>query len=102
VRRYAGHPLVGEVRGVGLLAGLEIVQDKAAKRPFPAKAGAAALVQAKCQENGLILRAMGDTIAFCPPLVITEAEIEEMLARFATGFGEAAAILARNSDGMST
>ena len=102
VRRFADHPLVGEVRGVGLLAGLELVQDKAAKRPFPAKAGAAALVQAKCQENGLIVRAMGDTVAFCPPLIITEPEIEELLRRFGKGFGEATAILARRSDGMST
>jgi 4-aminobutyrate--pyruvate transaminase len=102
VRRFADHPLVGEVRGVGLLAGLELVQDKAAKRPFPAKVGAAALVQAKCQENGLIVRAMGDTVAFCPPLIITEPEIEELLRRFGKGFAEAAAILARTSDGMST
>ncbi len=102
VRRFADHPLVGEVRGVGLLAGLELVQDKAAKRPFPAKTGAAALIQAKCQEHGLILRAMGDTVAFCPPLVITEPEIEELLRRFGKGFAEAAAILARGSDGMST
>jgi 4-aminobutyrate---pyruvate transaminase len=107
VRGFADHPLVGEVRGLGLLAGIELVSDKRTKAPFPPQAGVAALVQAKCQENGVILRALGDTIAFCPPLVITEAEIEELLRRFGKGFAEAASIIARrsdarSSDGMST
>jgi 4-aminobutyrate--pyruvate transaminase len=102
VRRFAGHPLVGEVRGLGLLAGIELVRDKATKAAFPAPAGVGALVQQKCQENGVILRALGDTIAFCPPLVITADEIAELLRRFAAGFAEAAATLARRSDGMST
>ena len=95
LRRFADHPLVGEVRGVGLVAGIELVRDKATKAPFPAEAGLGALVQAKCQEHGVILRSMGDTIAFCPPLVIERDEIEEMLRRFERGLGEAADLVAR-------
>jgi 4-aminobutyrate---pyruvate transaminase len=89
VRRFAGHPLVGEVRGVGLIAGIELVRDREAKTPFPAQAGVGALVAAKCQEAGVILRSLGDTIAFCPPLVISPAETEEMLRRFERGLAAA-------------
>jgi 4-aminobutyrate--pyruvate transaminase len=99
VRRYADHPLVGEVRGVGLLAGIELTGDKKTKAPAPK--GAALLVADKCQAHGLIVRALGDSIAFCPPLVITAAEIGELLARFERGFGEAAAELGRRG-GMSS
>ncbi len=95
LRRYADHPLVGEVRGVGLLGGIELVRDKAKRLPFPAATGVGALVQAKCQEHGVIIRAMGDTIAFCPPLVITAGEMEEMFRRFDRGLTDATALLAR-------
>jgi 4-aminobutyrate---pyruvate transaminase len=95
LRRFADHPLVGEVRGVGLIGGIELVRDKASKTPFSPAAGVGAKVQAKCQEHGLILRAMGDTIAFCPPLVITAAELEELLGRFGAGLAAAAAEVAR-------
>ena len=79
--------------------GIELVRDKQTKAPFPPQAGVAALIQAKCQEHGVIVRSLGDTIAFCPPLVITEAEIEELLRRFGKGFAEAAAIVARRGGG---
>ena len=95
LRRFADHPLVGEVRGVGLVGGIELVRDKAKKTPFPASTGLGAMVQAKCQDHGVILRAMGDTIAFCPPLVITREELEEMFRRFGQGLAEAATQIAR-------
>jgi 4-aminobutyrate--pyruvate transaminase len=75
------HPLVGEARGIGLIGALELVADKDAKTPFPAKAGLPARAVAYAQEEGLILRAIGDAIAFSPPLVITEAEIGSLLDR---------------------
>ncbi len=95
LRRFADHPLVGEVRGIGLLGAIELVRDKATKAPLPPSWGAGALVQTKCQQHGLIIRAMGDALAFCPPLVITAAEIEEMLHRFGQGLAAAASVLAR-------
>jgi 4-aminobutyrate---pyruvate transaminase len=101
VRRFVAHPLVGEVRGVGLIAGIELVRDKAAKTPFPAQAGVGPLVTAKCQEEGVILRSLGDTIAFCPPLVIEPGEIEEMLRRFERGLGAAVDELRRRGDVLS-
>jgi 4-aminobutyrate---pyruvate transaminase len=82
IRSYAGHPLVGEARGIGLFGALELVADKATKMPFalPPKVGPYA--QARAQAHGLLVRAVGDSIAFCPPLIITEAEIDELFRRW--------------------
>ncbi|MGB8623304.1 MAG: aspartate aminotransferase family protein [Paracoccaceae bacterium] len=82
--QYADHPLVGEVRGAGLIAGLELVADKATKRPFDpiGKVGAAAFGFG--HEEGLIIRNVGDTLALCPPLILTEddaAEIVRLMGR---------------------
>ncbi|MCC2111608.1 MAG: aminotransferase class III-fold pyridoxal phosphate-dependent enzyme [Hyphomicrobiales bacterium] len=75
------HPLVGEARNKGLVAGLELVADKATKKPFDPKAGVAAKCMAFLQERGAILRPIGDVIAICPPMVITEAELDDLFDR---------------------
>ena len=72
------HPLVGETRGIGLIGGIELVADKATKRAFDPKIGVGARMAKFCEEEGLIARAMGDSIALCPPLIITEAEINTL------------------------
>jgi 4-aminobutyrate--pyruvate transaminase len=64
------HPLVKEVRGIGLLAGVELE---------PSYGSECARI---AEEEGVIVRAIGDTIAFCPPLIISELEIKELLKRF--------------------
>lgn len=64
------HSLVKEVRGIGLLAGVELAPNYGAKCARIA------------EEEGLIVRAIGDTIAFCPPLIISELEVQELLKRF--------------------
>lgn len=76
------HPLVGEARGVGLIGGIELVRDKQTRASFEGKKGVGAKSVFFAQGEGLITRAMGDRIAFCPPLIITEAEIEELFARY--------------------
>ena len=86
---FNDHPLVGEVRGVGLIGAVELVADKAAKTPFEAGRAMGAAVVAKAQGHGVILRAMGDTIAFSPPLIISAADIAEMLRRFRAALDEA-------------
>jgi len=81
--RLAEHPLVGEARGVGLIGGIEIVRDKATKAQFEVKKGVAAKSTAFAQAEGLITRPLGgDRVAFCPPLIIAEAEIDEMFDRY--------------------
>ncbi len=80
LRDHAGHPLVGEARGVGLMGALEVSPDreKAATFAQPGKVGAK--LSAEMLSRGVIGRAIGDSFAFCPPMVITEEQIEEMFA----------------------
>jgi 4-aminobutyrate--pyruvate transaminase len=93
LRRFANHPLVGEVRGMGLIGAIELVRDKATKAPFdPAEAVGPFLVK-RGHHHGLILRALGDSIAFCPPLIINESEIDLMFERFALALDDTVAMV---------
>ena len=83
LRRHVGHPLVGDVRGLGLIGAIELAADPARRQPFDAARGVGAYLVQRAQAHGLIVRVMaGDIIAFSPPLVITEAQIDEMLDKF--------------------
>lgn len=79
---YRDHPLVGEVRGCGLIAAVELVADKTSKAPHQPPGVLGRHLAGRAQEHGMINRAMGDALAFCPPLIIKEAEVDEMLRRF--------------------
>jgi 4-aminobutyrate--pyruvate transaminase len=81
LRALGEHPLVGEARGVGLIGAVELVADKATKASFEAARGVGALCANFCRERGLIARALGDSIALCPPLVITEAQVNELFTK---------------------
>jgi 4-aminobutyrate---pyruvate transaminase len=94
LRRFAAHPLVGDVRGIGLLAGVELVRHKASKAMFDPPASAGLLFVGKAQEHGLLVRTLQDTIALSPPLIITEDEVDELLRRFGRALEETAAALA--------
>lgn len=80
---FEDHPLVGEVRGVGLLLALEFVADKSKKLRFDASWKVGAKVSAACLEQNLIARAMpdGDILGFAPPLSITKKEVDEIVTR---------------------
>jgi 4-aminobutyrate--pyruvate transaminase len=78
IASFADHPLVGDTRAKGLIGAIELVADKKTKRAFDPKKGVGALCADILQENGLIVRSMGDAVAFCPPLIIKEDEINEM------------------------
>ena len=83
IQSFASHPLVGEARGVGLIGALELVADKSTKAAFDPPGSVGAKLAELCHEEGLIIRAIGDIIAFCPPLIITPAQIDDMFDRFA-------------------
>ena len=79
-RRFTDHPLIGEVRGVGLIAALELVEDKATHRNFDFGRKIAARTAKLMERFGVIGRPLpGDGLAFSPPLIITRAEIDEVL-----------------------
>lgn len=82
------HPLVGEARGVGLVGAVELVADKSTKRSFQPGDGVGPQCGLRAESHGVIPRALGDNIAFCPPLIITESEIDEMFDRFTRGLEE--------------
>ena len=82
LRELGKHPLVGDARGMGLIGALELAADPARRQPFDPARGVANYLVARAQEHGLITRALiGDVVAFSPPLIITEAEIDSMLER---------------------
>ena len=72
------HPLIGQARACGLMGALEVMKNKDTKTPFEASEKVGAYVEGRCLENGLIIRAIGDNLAFCPPLITTDAEIDEI------------------------
>jgi len=89
-------PLVGEARGVGLIGALELVMDKHSKEQYPAEVKAGATLAARAQARGLIVRALpGDVIGICPPLIITEAQIDELFDSLAEAVSETEGLLRR-------
>jgi len=74
----ADHPLVGETRGVGMVAALELVRDKKTRSRY--EGGAGMLCREHCFRNGLVMRAVGDTMIIAPPLVITPESIDELVS----------------------
>jgi L-2,4-diaminobutyrate transaminase len=90
-KAFADHPLVGEVRGRGLLAGVELVADRTRKLPLDSGAKVAARIAQRAAEEGVIIRAMphSDTLGFAPPLIIQPEEVDEVIKRVMKGFNRA-------------
>jgi adenosylmethionine-8-amino-7-oxononanoate aminotransferase len=80
---FADHPLVGEVRGSGLIGALELVANKETGEPFVGGA-VGGYAQKMAQDNGLLIRTVaGSCLGFCPPLIITNEQIDEMIEKVA-------------------
>ena len=88
LRSFADHPLVGETRGIGLIGAVEFVSNKAIKAGFTPAGSIGTYCFERCHVHGLIPRNVGDGIAFCPPLIITEAQIDEMFDKFTLALNE--------------
>ena len=82
------HPLVGEFRGVGLIGALEIVKDKETREIYSTETGVMDMLAANARKHGLILRFIGNRIAFSPPLVINAEEVEEMTNRLTSALDD--------------
>ena len=91
--RFADHPLVGEVRGVGLIGAIELVKNKETREPFDSADGIGPYLMDRLLEHGLISRVIVETMAFAPPLVITPDEIGEMLDRFGRALDDTEAMV---------
>jgi putrescine aminotransferase len=81
--QFAGlrdHPLVGSAETCGLMGAILLVKDKAKGTPFPGELSVGMLCRGHCFGNGLIMRAVGDRMIIAPPLVMTRAQVDEMMA----------------------
>jgi 4-aminobutyrate--pyruvate transaminase len=98
LRAFSDHPLVGNVRGVGLMAAIELVADKPSKRSFDPTFKVKDFLRMRAQEHGLIIRSAlsGDSVAFSPPLIISEDEIGEMMQRFTMALDDTARWIEEN------
>ena len=95
LRALGDHPLVGDARGVGLLAGLELVADRGTRRRFEPSLRVGARCTALAAEAGLIVRPLGDTLAICPPLIIQPDEVDDLFDRLGGALDRTADWLAR-------
>lgn len=88
IREFADHPLVGEVRGVGMIGAVELVANKETRQAF-ADNSVGGYCQKQCEKNGLIVRAMGgNSIALCPPLILTVEQVDELCSKLAASLEE--------------
>jgi putrescine aminotransferase len=76
------HPMVGEIRGMGLIGAIELVADRRTRRFFDKRGRTGMICRDFCFENDLIMRAVRDTMVFSPPLIISDEEIDLLVARF--------------------
>jgi L-2,4-diaminobutyrate transaminase len=81
--RLGQHAHIGDIRGKGLMIGIELVQDRATKEQLPPANRTGRQVLKAAAQRGLITRALGDTLVFAPPLVITRSEVDELVDKFA-------------------
>ena len=94
--QFRHHPNIGDIRGLGLMWGLEIVEDKKTKTRFPPKANVGNRLSDICLTNGMNIRALaGHTMAFTPPFVISEEELDFSISCFETSLNELTTELAR-------
>ena len=88
LRSFADHPLVGEVRGEGLIGATELVKNKETKEAFAPAENVGGIISDYCLKHGLILRPVGDAMCFCPPLIITDSEIDSLFDRYSKALDE--------------
>ncbi|MEO0819737.1 MAG: aminotransferase [Pseudomonadota bacterium] len=88
LQSFAEHPLVGEARGVGLMGALELSPDPARAATFAQPGKVGPRLAQELLNHGVILRAIGDSLAFCPPMIITEDEIEALFEPIGTALDE--------------
>ncbi|KAM7499904.1 hypothetical protein LguiA_024318 [Lonicera macranthoides] len=82
VKAFSDSPIIGEIRGTGLIIGTEFTDNKSPNDPFPAEWGVGAYFGAQCEKNGMLVRVAGDNIMMCPPFIFTPEQVDELLSKF--------------------
>jgi len=82
IKAFSGSPIVGEIRGLGLILGTEFVDNKSPNDPFPAEWGVGSIFCAECEKRGMLIRVAGDNIMLSPPLIMTPDEVDEIVSKY--------------------
>ena len=93
LRRLDRHDIVGDIRGIGLLARVELVRDRATKASFTPAGALGVRVQRRVEELGVIMRPVGDILTFSPPLILSEAQADRIVDAVDQALGEISATL---------
>ncbi|HZF30775.1 MAG TPA: aminotransferase [Gammaproteobacteria bacterium] len=88
LQALATHALVGDARGIGLLGAVELVRNKETKVAFDSRHAVGAKCMALCQERGLIVRAIGDVVALCPPFIVKPKDVDDIFDRLGDGLDD--------------
>ena len=95
IRSLSDHPIVGEVRGMGFLGAIELVANKNTREQFDDQGTAGVSCRDACSDNGLIMRAVGDSMILCPPLIISRSQIDEIVEKASRSLDQAHKALTR-------
>ncbi|KAB5519133.1 hypothetical protein DKX38_023452 [Salix brachista] len=81
VKAFSDSPIIGEIRGTGLILGTEFVDNNSPNDPFPPEWGVGAYFGAQCEKEGMLVRVAGDNIMMCPPFIMSPEEVGELISK---------------------
>lgn len=80
LKAYSDSPIIGEIRGTGLILGTEFTDNKSPNQLFPTEWGIGSYFGAECQKHGMLVRVAGDNIMMSPPFIISPDEVDELIS----------------------
>ncbi|KAI7980139.1 hypothetical protein LOK49_Contig192G00005 [Camellia lanceoleosa] len=80
IKAFSNSPIIGEIRGTGLISGTEFTDNKSPNESFPPEWGIGAYFGAECEKHGMLVRVSGDNIMMCPPFIITPDQLDELIS----------------------
>ncbi|GER33594.1 aminobutyrate aminotransferase [Striga asiatica] len=82
LKAFANSPIIGEIRGTGLIHGTEFTDNKSPTNTFPSEWGVGAYFGAQCEKHGMLVRVAGDNIMMSPPYIMTLEEVDELIEKY--------------------
>ncbi|KAL4574604.1 hypothetical protein LXL04_021438 [Taraxacum kok-saghyz] len=82
IKAFSSSPIIGEIRGTGLISGTEFTDNKSPIELFPPEWGVGAYFGAQCEKHGMLVRVAGDSIMMSPPFIMTSNQVDELVSKF--------------------
>lgn len=82
IKAYSSSPIIGEIRGTGLISGTEFTDNKSPHDLFPPEWKVGAYFGAQCEKHGMLVRVAGDSIMMSPPFIMTSNEVDELITKY--------------------